>query len=52
MAFEFSQVVMAIKMRQELLSGLYTGINTKHIVMSSKMVLFFYDLYCMLISLN
>ncbi|CAA6660126.1 unnamed protein product [Spirodela intermedia] len=32
------EVVMAIKMRRELLGGLYTGINTKHIVMSSKMV--------------
>ncbi|XP_078434514.1 2-isopropylmalate synthase A-like [Wolffia australiana] len=32
------EVVMAIKMRHQLLGGLYTGINTKHIVMTSKMV--------------
>ncbi|KAK9159468.1 hypothetical protein Syun_005809 [Stephania yunnanensis] len=33
------EVVMAIKCRgQELLGGLYTGINTRHIVMASKMV--------------
>ncbi|KAF6142868.1 hypothetical protein GIB67_033479, partial [Kingdonia uniflora] len=33
------EVVMAIKCRgKELLGGLYTGINTKHIVMASKMV--------------
>ncbi|KAG6537784.1 hypothetical protein ZIOFF_002881 [Zingiber officinale] len=32
------QVVIAMKCRQELLGGLYTGINTKHIVMASKMV--------------
>uniref|UniRef100_A0A0E0RDJ6 2-isopropylmalate synthase n=1 Tax=Oryza rufipogon TaxID=4529 RepID=A0A0E0RDJ6_ORYRU len=31
-------VVMAIKCRRELLGGLYTGINTQHITMSSKMV--------------
>ena len=29
---------MAIKVRHELTGGLYTGINTKHIMMSSKMV--------------
>lgn len=29
---------MAIKCRRELLGGLYTGINTQHITMSSKMV--------------
>ncbi|OVA11389.1 Pyruvate carboxyltransferase [Macleaya cordata] len=33
------EVVMAIQCRgKELLGGLYTGINTRHIVMSSKMV--------------
>ncbi|XP_068646272.1 2-isopropylmalate synthase A-like isoform X2 [Aristolochia californica] len=33
------EVVMAIKCRgQELLGGLYTGVNTRHIVMASKMV--------------
>ncbi|XP_074560428.1 2-isopropylmalate synthase A-like [Curcuma longa] len=32
------EVVIAMKCRQELLGGLYTGINTKHIVMASKMV--------------
>ncbi|XP_042417057.1 2-isopropylmalate synthase A-like [Zingiber officinale] len=32
------EVVIAIKCRQELLGGLYTGINTKQIVMASKMV--------------
>ncbi|KAL5727048.1 2-isopropylmalate synthase [Ranunculus cassubicifolius] len=33
------EVVMAIKCRgKELLGGLYTGINTRHIVMASKMV--------------
>ncbi|RWW24904.1 hypothetical protein GW17_00010780 [Ensete ventricosum] len=32
-------VVVAMKCRQELLGGLYTGINTKHIVMASKMVI-------------
>ncbi|KAF0890146.1 hypothetical protein E2562_038249 [Oryza meyeriana var. granulata] len=32
------EVVMAIKCRRELLGGLYTGINTQHITMSSKMV--------------
>ncbi|KAG6492838.1 hypothetical protein ZIOFF_047806 [Zingiber officinale] len=36
--FLFLQVVIAIKCRQELLGGLYTGINTKQIVMASKMV--------------
>ena len=29
---------MAIKCRGELLGGLYTGINSKHITMTSKMV--------------
>jgi hypothetical protein len=29
---------MAIKCRRELLDGLYTGINSQHITMSSKMV--------------
>ncbi|XP_065020618.1 2-isopropylmalate synthase A-like [Musa acuminata AAA Group] len=32
------EVVVAMKCRQELLGGLYTGINTKHIFMASKMV--------------
>ncbi|KAJ6806364.1 putative 2-isopropylmalate synthase A [Iris pallida] len=32
------EVVMAIKYRKEQIGGLYTGINTKHISMSSKMV--------------
>ncbi|KAL5204242.1 hypothetical protein ABZP36_009113 [Zizania latifolia] len=32
------EVVMAIKCRRELLGGLYTGINSQHITMSSKMV--------------
>ncbi|URE22625.1 2-isopropylmalate synthase [Musa troglodytarum] len=32
------EVVVAMKCRQELLGGLYTRINTKHIVMASKMV--------------
>ncbi|XP_010931990.1 2-isopropylmalate synthase A [Elaeis guineensis] len=32
------EVVIALKCRQELMGGLYTGINTKHIVMASKMV--------------
>ncbi|KAK3119708.1 hypothetical protein QOZ80_9AG0674100 [Eleusine coracana subsp. coracana] len=32
------EVVMAIKCRSELLDGLYTGINSKHITMTSKMV--------------
>ncbi|KAG6533449.1 hypothetical protein ZIOFF_007318 [Zingiber officinale] len=32
------EVVIAMKCRQELLGGLCTGINTKHIVMASKMV--------------
>ena len=30
---------MAIKCRRELLGGLYTGINSQHITMTSKMVL-------------
>ncbi|KAK3025433.1 hypothetical protein RJ639_042159 [Escallonia herrerae] len=34
----FEEVVMAIKCRGEVLNGLYTGINTKHLVMTSKMV--------------
>ncbi|KAJ9558869.1 hypothetical protein OSB04_013483 [Centaurea solstitialis] len=32
------EVVMAIKCKGELLGGLYSGINTRHIVTSSKMV--------------
>ncbi|MFS7907629.1 putative 2-isopropylmalate synthase [Helianthus anomalus] len=32
------EVVMTLKCKGELLGGLYTGINTKHIVMASKMV--------------
>ncbi|KAM3273806.1 hypothetical protein ACQJBY_043159 [Aegilops geniculata] len=32
------EVVMAIKCRRELLGGLYTGINSQHITMTSKMV--------------
>ncbi|KAJ0980917.1 hypothetical protein J5N97_009172 [Dioscorea zingiberensis] len=32
------EVVMAIKCRKELVGGLHTGINSKHIVMASKMV--------------
>ncbi|KAJ0976165.1 hypothetical protein J5N97_018130 [Dioscorea zingiberensis] len=32
------EVVMAIKCRKELMGGLHTGINTKHIVTASKMV--------------
>lgn len=32
------EVVMAIKCRGELLDGLYTGINSQHITMTSKMV--------------
>ncbi|PWA75189.1 2-isopropylmalate synthase B [Artemisia annua] len=32
------EVVMTIKCKGELLGGLYTGINTRHIVMASKMV--------------
>ncbi|TVU27050.1 hypothetical protein EJB05_29628, partial [Eragrostis curvula] len=32
------EVVMAIKCRGELLGGLYTGINSQHITMTSKMV--------------
>ena len=32
------QVVMAIKCRGELLDGLYTGINSQHITLTSKMV--------------
>ncbi|XP_071690261.1 2-isopropylmalate synthase A-like [Rutidosis leptorrhynchoides] len=32
------EVVMALKCKGELLGGLYTGINTRHIVMTSKMV--------------
>lgn len=33
------QVVMAIKCRgEQALDGLYTGINTQHIIMASKMV--------------
>ncbi|KAH7654934.1 2-isopropylmalate synthase protein [Dioscorea alata] len=32
------EVVMAIKCRKELMGGLHTGINIKHIVMASKMV--------------
>ncbi|KAH7679298.1 Geranylgeranylglyceryl phosphate synthase/Heptaprenylglyceryl phosphate synthase protein [Dioscorea alata] len=32
------EVVMAIKCRKELVGGLHTGINTKHIVRASKMV--------------
>nr|AQA29578.1 reverse transcriptase [Zea mays] len=32
------EVVMAIKCRQELLDGLYTGINSQHITLTSKMV--------------
>ncbi|GKA07515.1 alpha isopropylmalate synthase [Tanacetum coccineum] len=31
------EVVMTIKCKGELLGGLYTGINTRHIVMASKM---------------
>ncbi|KAK3034229.1 hypothetical protein RJ639_032809 [Escallonia herrerae] len=34
----FEEVVMAIKCRGEVLNGLYTGINTKHLVTTSKMV--------------
>ncbi|KAM0065206.1 putative 2-isopropylmalate synthase [Helianthus debilis subsp. tardiflorus] len=33
------EVVMAIKCKEELLGGLYTGVDTRHIVMASKMVL-------------
>ncbi|ONK72449.1 uncharacterized protein A4U43_C04F19550 [Asparagus officinalis] len=33
------EVVMALKCRKEILGGLYTGINTKHIVPISKMVM-------------
>ncbi|KAM0065200.1 putative 2-isopropylmalate synthase [Helianthus debilis subsp. tardiflorus] len=32
------EVVMALKCKGELLGGLYTGIDTRHIVMASKMV--------------
>jgi hypothetical protein len=32
------QVVMAIKCRRELLDGLYTGIDSRHITLTSKMV--------------
>nr|XP_040251662.1 2-isopropylmalate synthase 2, chloroplastic-like [Aegilops tauschii subsp. strangulata] len=32
------EVVMALKCRPELLDGMYTGINTNHITMTSKMV--------------
>ncbi|WVZ54552.1 hypothetical protein U9M48_005333 [Paspalum notatum var. saurae] len=32
------EVVMAIKCRKELLDGLYTGINSQHITLTSKMV--------------
>ncbi|KAK9058513.1 hypothetical protein SSX86_023355 [Deinandra increscens subsp. villosa] len=32
------EVVMTLKCKGELLGGLYTGINTRHIVMTSKMV--------------
>ncbi|MFS7989164.1 putative 2-isopropylmalate synthase [Helianthus anomalus] len=32
------EVVMAIKCKEELLGGLYTGVDTRHIVMASKMV--------------
>ncbi|KAI7728669.1 hypothetical protein M8C21_009667 [Ambrosia artemisiifolia] len=32
------EVVMSLKCKGELLGGLYTGINTKHITMASKMV--------------
>ncbi|XP_076917456.1 2-isopropylmalate synthase A-like [Bidens hawaiensis] len=32
------EVVMTLKCKGELLGGLYTGINTRHIVMASKMV--------------
>ncbi|KAI3697029.1 hypothetical protein L6452_29745 [Arctium lappa] len=32
------EVVMTIKCKEMLLGGLYTGINTRHIVMTSKMV--------------
>ncbi|XP_076911449.1 2-isopropylmalate synthase A-like [Bidens hawaiensis] len=32
------EVVMAIKCKRELLDQLYTGINTKHIIIASKMV--------------
>ncbi|KAI3697032.1 hypothetical protein L6452_29743 [Arctium lappa] len=32
------EVVMTIKYKEMLLGGLYTGINTRHIVMTSKMV--------------
>ncbi|KAF7094490.1 hypothetical protein CFC21_096795 [Triticum aestivum] len=32
------EVVMALKCRPELLDGMYTGINTHHITMTSKMV--------------
>ncbi|XP_071715646.1 2-isopropylmalate synthase A-like isoform X2 [Rutidosis leptorrhynchoides] len=32
------EVVMALKCKGELLGGLYSGINTRHIVMTSKMV--------------
>ncbi|KAG0486654.1 hypothetical protein HPP92_008749 [Vanilla planifolia] len=34
----FEEVVMAIKCRKELLGGVYTGINTKYIYQTSKMV--------------
>ncbi|KAG0484863.1 hypothetical protein HPP92_008942 [Vanilla planifolia] len=34
----FEEVVMAIKCRKELLGGVYTGINTKYIYPTSKMV--------------
>jgi hypothetical protein len=32
------KVVMAIKCRRELLNGLYTGIDSRHITLTSKMV--------------
>ncbi|KAG0482909.1 hypothetical protein HPP92_010993 [Vanilla planifolia] len=32
------EVVMAIRSRNEMMKGLYTGINTKHIAMASKLV--------------
>lgn len=40
-AFSLSmQVVMAIKLHKELMGGVYTGINTQYISLSSKMVKF------------
>ncbi|KAI3743162.1 hypothetical protein L1987_60867 [Smallanthus sonchifolius] len=45
------EVVMAIKCRKELLGGLYTGVDRRHIVMTSKMVLFQSFMHIMIIYL-